>query len=492
MVLAPFRRTRNLREIIKRLEWKVAKLEEEKKVLTENLNKERRRLEEETKKQRLEYERIVEELEEKIDRYENELKKCRRLIEGYEKSLKEYESRIAILEDVLRRRENELERRLMKERVLKQKLISSKRSTRKLKERLEREREEERKLSTSLENIIRKIFIKLVEEEFNANIRDFIDEIIEGSELYEISLRSKRGAIYHPDLDGSIAASLIAQYLLERYHDFPKIFGSFYRNLKENIQMFCKENELEELFLLDLFPIEYEGIIHSTRGLKKLTIITDKERNRYNNERIEVIGASENNKSTSELTYDYLKKKGFKGKNVERFLELAAMSHGKQPDEEAKTIQYSLELIPQISEPLIFELAEHGKISNEKFWRLMDYCFSIASQAVRLISRSYETLYEGESGILIHSPIFLFYGLNLSDIRREKRKNAIGIKFDGDEILVIGRCKNKEEAEILEKYLQKITARVRRVHQDYLIASCPRDSEDDLLFNLKEYCMREK
>ncbi|MBU5678703.1 MAG: hypothetical protein KQA36_02315 [Candidatus Aenigmarchaeota archaeon] len=492
MVLAPFRRTRDLREIIKRLEGKVAKLEEEKKVLSETLNKERRRLEEETKKQRLEYERIVEELEEKIDRYENNLEKCKRLIEWYEKSLKEYESRIASLEDGLRRRENELERRLRKERVLKQELISSKRSARKLKERLERERVEEKELSTSLENIIRKIFMKLVEKEFDNPIREFIDEIIEGSELYEISLKSKRGAIYHPDLDGSIAASLIAQYLLERYHDFPKIFGSFYRNLKENIQRFCKENDLEDLFLLDLLPIEYEKIIPLTQGLKRLTIITDKERNSYNTERIEVIGASDNNKSTSELTYDYLKKKGFKGNNAERLVELAIMSHGKQPDEEAKTIQYSLELIPQLSEPLIFELAEHGKINDERVWRLMDCCFSVASQAVRLISRSYETLYEGESGVLIHSPISFFYGLNLSDIRREKGKNAIGIKFDGDEIIVIGRCKNKEDAETLEKYLQKITPRINIVHQDYIIANCPRDSERELILNLKEYCMREK
>ncbi|MEM7817062.1 MAG: hypothetical protein QXZ20_04055 [Candidatus Aenigmatarchaeota archaeon] len=343
------------------------------------------------------------------------------------------------------------------------------------------------RISADIEKTIKKMVRTIVKRSFGGSIEKFIEKKKISSRFYERSLKSKRGVIYHWDLDGTISAALIIQYLLERYRDFPKILGSSHKNLFNNIRNFVESYKLEELFIVDLAPIENTKIIQ----LPKLTIITDKEIStikNYEKEGMEMVG-SEDNKSTSELTYYYIKSKGFKGNNVERLVEIASMSHGKRADEEAKTIQYSLELIPWISEAVVFELAENGNILDNRLWRAMDDCFSVSCDAMNLIYKSYKTLYDGDNAIVMQYPISFFSHLILSEIRGKKGKTAIGIKYDENDITTIARCKNKEDAKRLEEYLRMVTEIIEMPHPDYIIANCPKYNNQMLLNFLKEYCM---
>lgn len=494
MVLVPFRTTRNLRNIIRKLENEKINLEKELRNEKNRLEEERKRLNEIIEKQRREYEKRLNDLEEKIRRYELELQAYEKLSNTYKNSIESYESRIIELEREIKEKNEKIEKLEERNRRRKEMILASKKMYKRILQRLRSERSEEKRMIRKIEKTIRDLSATLVEESFGVDLENFIENR-KFYKFYERSSKSKREVFYHNDLDGIVASSLVAQYLLERFDDFPKIHSGSYEGLIDEIyRRFNKLGEgLEEVYILDIgVPPEIKRRL--PYFAKKSIIITDKEyekmKEKNGNERVKIItNTQEENKSTSELTYSYIKSiyEKFKGKNVDRLLELGRMGHKKQPDDEAKTIQLAIELIPNISDLLVLEFAENGVILDHELWRFLDYCSFIAPRIMRTIGGLYETLYEDEKNVIVAPPIYFFSNLILAEMRGKKKKNVIGLIFNGDEITLIGRYKSVKDVDELVKYLQGINATIERVHPDYVIATLKRDYENLLLDLFKKY-----
>lgn len=257
--------------------------------------------------------------------------------------------------------------------------------------------------------------------------------------------------IYHYDLDGVASASLVFQHIKEKDRKCGVAIVYYpYFSISNLRDVYDRFYGCEEIFILDL---HLDGEFVNDKGIKT-TFISDKEPKSKPNE-IEVI--YDENLCTSEITYNYLSKKGFRGKNTKRIVDLGKMDHGIiHPDQEGEALKMCIDICPEISKDIVYELGINGEIINEKLWRKIDDFHTVSQNLKEYTKKASHLIYEDPNSVVIEFPLIGFNeGYILSDIRKTERKNAIGIKKLGDVVNIsLKPKKNKKKIQKIKEYCE--------------------------------------